>query len=252
MSLSTFLHNTYRYSRTILFARRTLRLTNRKPVISITFDDFPQSALQVGGEILEKYGVNGTFYAALGLMNTMGPVGQMFSKDDLREVASRGHELGCHTFDHYDTLKTDPQAFEDSILRNRDALNKLLPGASFPTISYPLSIPRPQTKRRMGKYFSGCRGGFQRVNSGALDLNFLKSFFLEQCRGDLGKVKDVVDLNTRVGGWLIFSTHDISKNPSRFGCTPEFFEGAVRYAVDSGATILPVGVVIEKLRTGDL
>jgi peptidoglycan/xylan/chitin deacetylase (PgdA/CDA1 family) len=251
MSVSTFLQNSYRRFRTTLLGRRSLRLTNQTPIISFTFDDFPRTALHTGGEILQKYGVAGTYYTALGLMDTDGPVGRLFAETDLREVVSRGHELGCHTFDHYDTLNTHPKTFEDSILRNRDALSRLLPGASFPTLSYPLSIPLPQTKRRMGKHFLGCRGGFQEINRETADLNFLKSFFLEQCGGDFDLVKHVVDQNRQAGGWLIFSTHDIADKPSRFGCTTQFFADVVRYSVDSGAVILPVGAAIEKLRRGN-
>jgi peptidoglycan/xylan/chitin deacetylase (PgdA/CDA1 family) len=247
-----FLQNSFRYLRTVLLGRRSVRMVNRCPLISFTFDDFPSSALQVGGSILEKFGAKGTYYAALGLMNTRGPVGQIFSEDELRQVVSRGHELGCHTFDHCDSLKTHPNRFENSILRNREALQRLIPEASFPTLSYPLAIPRPETKRRMGKYFLGCRGAFQNINKGTADLNFLKSFFLEQCRGDLALVKSAIDRNSRAGGWLIFSTHDIAEHPTRFGCTSKFFEDVVRYAVDSGAAILPVGAAIEKIKGGEL
>src|SRR5881394_4086832 len=119
MSLLTFLRNSYLYPRTILFGRRSIRLVNQSPLISFTFDDFPRTALHAGGDILEKYGLAGTYYAAFGLMNTEAPVGRIFSEDDLRGVLDRGHELGCHTFDHYDSLKTHPKTFEDSILRNR-------------------------------------------------------------------------------------------------------------------------------------
>ena len=36
------------------------------------------------------------------------------------------------------------------------------------------------------------------------------------------------------------STHDVRLQPSRFGCTPGFFEDVVWWAVDSGARVLPV------------
>jgi hypothetical protein len=244
----SWLRGHLRYCGTLLFGRRSIRLANRGPVISFTFDDFPCSALHTGGRILEKHGVAGTYYAALGLMNTDGPVGRIFSEGELHEVLARGHELGCHTFDHCNAWNTHPRAFEDSILKNREALNRLLPGASFLTLSYPLDIPRPRTKQKMEKYFLGCRGCSQKVNAGAADLNFLRAFFLEQSRGDASTVKAIIDDNARSGGWLIFATHDIAEKPSRFGCTPEFFTEVVRYAVGSGATILPVGAAVKKIR----
>jgi peptidoglycan/xylan/chitin deacetylase (PgdA/CDA1 family) len=236
-----------RYCRTLLFGRRCIRMTNRTPVISFSFDDFPSSALHTGGGILEEHGVAGTYYTALGLMNTDAPVGRIFSERELHEVVARGHELGCHTFDHYDAWNTHPSKFEDSIRKNREALSRLLPGASFLTHSYPLSIPRPRTKQNMEKYFLGCRGCSQKVNSRAIDLNFLRAFFLEQSRGNATAVKAIIDDNSRSAGWLIFATHDVAENPSQFGCTPGFFRDIVRHAVASGAAILPVAAAVKRI-----
>jgi peptidoglycan/xylan/chitin deacetylase (PgdA/CDA1 family) len=248
MSVLTFsskLHGRLRYCRTLSFGRRCIRLANRTPLISFTFDDFPRSALYSGGAILQEYGLAATYYTALGLMNKMGPVGQMFSQDDLHEVLARGHELGCHTFDHYHAWDTDPGTFESSVLRNRQALGRLLPGASFSTLSYPFSIPQPRTKQKVENYFLCCRGGgYRPLNFRTADLNFLNAFFLEKRRSD-DIVKTLIDQNSKCGGWLIFATHDVAVNPSRFGCTPGFFRDVVRYAAASGATILPVAAALK-------
>ena len=250
MSISTFaskLRGRIRYCRTLYFGRRSIRLANQTPLISFTFDDFPRSALHSGGGILQEFGLAATYYASLGLMNTDGPVGRIFSEEDLGEVVARGHELGCHTFDHCHAWKTHPRAFEDSILRNQEVLSRLLPGANFSTLSYPRDIPRPQNKRLAGKYFLCSRGCSQTLNSGVTDLNLLKTFFLERRRND-ASVKALIDRNCRTGGWLIFATHDVAKNPSRFGCKPAFFKEIVHYAAASGATILPVAAALETAR----
>ena len=247
MAPLNFIENCFRYARTSFFGRRSVRLRNRSPLISFTFDDFPRSALYVGGEILKKYGATGTYYTALGLMNTDGPVGPIFSADDLSETLRRGHELGCHTFDHYDTWTTHPETYERSIIRNREELNRLLPGANFSTFSYPLSIPRPETKRRIQKHFQCGRSCFQTFNSGRADLNLVRAFFLEQCKGDVDQAKAVIDKNAQSCGWLVFATHDVSETPTRFGCTPAFFEEVVRHAVESRAKILPVAKALEEI-----
>jgi peptidoglycan/xylan/chitin deacetylase (PgdA/CDA1 family) len=180
-------------------------------------------------------------------MNTDAPVGRIFSEQDLHDVVARGHELGCHTFDHYDSWNTNPQTFANSTVKNRQALSRLLPEASFSTLSYPLANPRPRTKRNIEKYFPGCRGCGQKFNSGTTDLNFLRAYFLEYCRGDVRPAKELIDRNCQAGGWLIFATHDIAENPTRFGCTPGFFKEVIRHAVASGATILPVGAAVKRI-----
>jgi peptidoglycan/xylan/chitin deacetylase (PgdA/CDA1 family) len=215
-------------------------MRNATPLISFTFDDFPRSALDVGGRILRDHGVAGTYYVSLGLLDRDEPVGRICSSASLAEVLAQGHELGCHTFGHCDAWETRPAAFEASILENRDALGRLLPAARFETMSYPIGSPRPDTKRRTGRHFAGCRGGGQRFNVGTMDLNQLRAFFLEQSRDRPSAIWDIIERNRTEGGWLIFATHDVTAQPSRFGCTPEFFAEVVQRSVRSGARILPV------------
>lgn len=222
-------------------------ISAERPLISFTFDDFPRSALAVGGAILNHFGLAGTYYVCLGLLGREAPAGRIVDAIELRSVVEHGHELGCHTFSHCDSWQADTAAFEKSVLENRAALGKLLPGAAFRTFSYPISPPRPLTKAKMGSYFLCCRGGGQTFNSGMMDLNHLRAYFLEKTCGRISSVKDVIDRNRRARGWLIFATHDVCEHPTRLGCTPAFFEYVVKYAVSSGALILPVATALDKV-----
>jgi peptidoglycan/xylan/chitin deacetylase (PgdA/CDA1 family) len=222
------------------FGRHPVSIACPTPTISFTFDDFPRSALTVGGAILRESGLIGTYYASLGLMGTMTPTGQIFEIQDLEQLIAEGHELGCHTYSHADAWETRPADFERSIVENQRALKKLAPGAAFPTLSYPISCPRPQTKCCTEKYFPCSRGAGQGFNVGMTDANYLNAFFLEQSRDDFDAIKRVIDGTVNARGWLIFATHDVSDSPTRFGCAPALFESVVHYAVKSGATILPV------------
>jgi peptidoglycan/xylan/chitin deacetylase (PgdA/CDA1 family) len=229
------------------FARQCKEIRPSKAMISFCFDDFPHSALAVGGDILRRHGVAGTYYVSLGLMWTDQPTGRMFSREDLAKLIREGHELGCHTFSHCDAWQTKPANFEAAIVENQRALENWFPpaelktlGAEFKTLSYPINSPRPQNKRIAARHFACCRGGGQGINVGNTDLNNLNALFLEQSRDDVEAVMQMIGKNERERGWLIFATHDISQNPTRFGCTPSFFETVVRAAVQSDATILPV------------
>lgn len=230
--------------------RRPFKIDTRVPFISFTFDDFPRSALHTGGAILKQYGVRGTYYASLGLMGKQAPTGEMFLPDDLKKVLEEGHELGCHTFGHCDSAETKTGVFEASIKENQSALDKLAPGISFKTFSYPISPPRMRTKRRISKYFVCCRGGGQNFNVGTADLNYLGAYFLEKTRDSPEVVENLIDRNRQARGWLILATHDVCGHPTPYGCTPEFFEAIVRGAVRSGARILPVIQAWEALRSG--
>jgi peptidoglycan/xylan/chitin deacetylase (PgdA/CDA1 family) len=230
------------------FFRRPFAINTEVPFISFTFDDFPRSALLTGGAILKRFRLAGTYYASFGLMGKQAPTGTIFLPEDLQVLLEQGHELGCHTYDHYDSSETETSVFEDSIIKNQRALRELYPEASFRTFSYPISPPRARTKPRVAQHFACCRGGGQTFNVGTTDLNYLSSYFLEKDRGNPEVVKNLIDENRRARGWLILATHDISKDPTPFGCTPEFFENIVQYAVSSGAHILPVAKALEVLR----
>lgn len=243
-----------RYARTTnrLFFRRPFAISTQVPFISFTFDDFPRSALHTGGAILRSFGLAGTYYASFGLMGKQAPAGAMFVPEDLNALFAQGHELGCHTFGHYDSWKTETGIFEDSIIENKRALSELCPEASFKTFSYPIQPPRIRTKRKVARHFACCRGGGQTFNAGTADLNYLFSYFLEKSRGYPAEVKNLIERNRQDRGWLIFSTHDISKDPTPFGCTPDYFEDIVQCAVASGARILPVVQAWEALRASSV
>lgn len=230
------------------FACRPCRIRLQSPIISFTFDDFPRSALLTGGAILQKHGAVGTYYTSLGLMGKMTRTGQIFTREDLDELTRNQHEIACHTFDHFDSWETEPADFEASIRRNQQRAVELVPNARFKSLSYPLSWPRPQTKRRIGRHYKCARGGGQTFNSGTADLNYLKAFFIEQSRENFEAISGIIDANARARGWLIFATHDVCDSPTRYGCTPGLFERVVKYSVESGAVILPVHAAFLRIR----
>jgi len=233
------------------FFARPVTVGRQKPIVSFTFDDFPRSALLTGGAILERFGLRGTYYASFGLMGQTAPTGEIFLPEDVSALVARGHELGCHTFAHCHSWDTKTKEFERSILENQAALETLLTGASFRTFSYPKSPPWPQTKRMVGRHFACARGGGQSFNIGQTDLNYLRAYFLEKTPHDRDAIKNLIEQNRAVCGWLIFATHDVCNAPTPFGCTPGFFEDIVECSVRSGARIIPVAEALDLLRASN-
>lgn len=241
-----------KYRRTVsdFFYRRMAAVKLTTPIISFSFDDAPQTAFNYGGDILKAHGARGTYFVSLGMLESTSPSGTIASQDDLRRAVEEGHELGCHTFDHKDPWKTKTEVFEQSVLKNRQALARILPNTVFSTFAYPLCGPNPATKSKIGKLFNCCRGGGQTFNVGMADFNLLKAFFLDIRNGDtIDTVRRLIDQNSESRGWLIFATHDVDDNPSLYGCTKEFFEEVVAYAATSGARLLPVGKACQEIQS---
>ena len=242
------IQNRYRCSLSNALGRRMVELRPEFPIISFTFDDFPQSALRVGGAILERYEVRGTYYVSLSLMDHEIPAGRAFSKEDLRQAVADGHELGCHTFSHCHAWETDPAAFEESIIQNKQALKALIPDVEFKSLSYPIAWPRPQTKRLASKHFECCRSSGATFNLGWTDANNLQANFIEKHRDHPETLMRLIEENNRTRGWLIFATHDIGDHPTPFGCTGALFEALVEAVSNSGARVLPVGAAWDAAR----
>jgi len=218
------------------------------PIISFTFDDAPKSAFDAGREILKDYGARATYFISLGLLGAETEVGKIGSADDLTCAFEDGNELGCHTFNHLDAWYTPCNAFIESVARNQEALQRILPGARFTTFAYPKSGAKLSIKPVLAKIFACCRGGGQTANVHSADLNLLNACFLDRRTG-VGPefIRTVVDYNTRQCGWLILATHDVAADPSPFGCTPKFLKETVQYASRSGAMLLPMGKACARL-----
>lgn len=228
---------------------RTVELKTTQPIISFSFDDAPRTAFANGGNILRTYGARATYFVSLGLLGLRTEVGTIALAEDLLLAAGEGNEIGCHTFDHLYTWQTTQERFVESVVRNKQALRKILPGTHFRTFAYPIGVPKPSVKLQLEKHFVCCRGGGQTSNIGSTDLNLLKAYFLDKRNNkDINLIKKIIDYNTSYIGWLIFATHDVTDDPSPYGCTPKFFSDVVDYAARSGSLLLPVVDAVERLQ----
>ena len=224
--------------------RRDFRLPEAVPTVSFTFDDFPQSALHVGGTILKSYGACGTFYAAMGLMGQVNALGQQFCAADLQNLLQDGHELGSHTFGHLSCRSASLHGFEADVLKGKQAVEQLTGGDRSHAFSYPFGHVTLRAKKRIGGWFSSCRGIVPGINESPVDFNLLRANSLYSGCLDLESVGRLLEETQRRKGWLIFYTHDISDTPSAFGCKPGQFETVVKIAVKTGVRLLPVGQAI--------
>ncbi|WP_181064491.1 polysaccharide deacetylase family protein [Pseudoclavibacter sp. AY1F1] len=67
------------------------------PVVTLAFDDGTIDQL-LGAEILDRHGLDGTFYVQSGAVDTEG----YLSASDLLRLKNAGHEIGSHTTSHVD------------------------------------------------------------------------------------------------------------------------------------------------------
>lgn len=228
-------------------AKRIARRSPTRPIVTFTFDDFPRSAFCQGGAILQQYGARGTYYVSLGLMDSQRGDVEFCRLEDLRRLLEDGHELGCHTYGHLKCSETKCRSYERDIVKNADEAARLFDGYRFRHFAYPFGDVTGRHKRMLARHFQTLRTIEGGENVGPCDLNRLRANRLYSGSVAVEKALQMIDDNARQAGWLIFYTHDVCQSPSRFGCTPEYFEEVVAAASRSGSDLLTIGAASERL-----
>jgi peptidoglycan/xylan/chitin deacetylase (PgdA/CDA1 family) len=224
--------------------QRRIDARSRHGMVSFSFDDFPRSALTVGGEILAAHGVWGTYYVAGGLAGRVEEIGEMFSWADLDACVRAGHEVGAHSFSHMNLTGQSRAALEADLQKNR----ALLDGYGVRNFSFPFGHADLAACSLLAGHFDCCRGSNPGINLADSDLNYLKAVPIYDA--PIERFLDLIAEARRERGWLIFYTHDIGDSPSRFGCRIEGFEQIVAAAQASGAMVAPVRDCLAELQGG--
>ena len=214
-----------RLSRHVALSRR--RLANVRPMVSLTFDDIAASAADRGADIVEEFGGRSTFYISTSLIGKRTELYEIAGAEALADLSRRNHELGLHFHDHVRADQLDDQDLQHQIQSNRDALRTVCPGAAGANFAYPFGYATFGAKRSLRRTTSSCRSITPGVQSGWFDPHHLRCVELTEARLEMKRFIALLDETSRVNGWLIFLTHDITDRPTEFGCRPAFFRRAL-------------------------
>jgi peptidoglycan/xylan/chitin deacetylase (PgdA/CDA1 family) len=206
------------------------RLRNETPMVSFTFDDVPKSAATVGAAILEAHDARGTFYVIGSQVGTSSSLWDMVDGDDVVALHRRGHEIACHTFSHKRACDLDAGTLNAEIERNQQYLRSLDASIRIENFAYPFGYGSFVRKRQLKTVFKSCRSIVPGVNSGTVDLQFLRAMPLIDRRIDLDGIERAFDEAQTCNGWLIFYTHDVAEEPSPYGCSPALLNEALEAA----------------------
>lgn len=223
------------------------QLVTDRPLVSFTFDDVPDSALHNGAAILERHGVRGTFYIAGGLAGQVEPERTLISADGSRELAARGHEVGCHTFAHRRIRDMSSAELAQDLDRNAAFLKEAGIARAPANFAFPYNAAWPPARREFRRRYRTCRGGGEAINRGRVDPLMLKAIEIRQPEEQALTLTRHIDEVRREPGWLVFVTHDVAERPTPFGCLPATLDRLVGHAVDSGCEVLTVDAALDRL-----
>lgn len=229
-----------------LMAKRNIPVKLERPIISISFDDFPQSVMENALPQLDEYDWKATFYVAAGLEGKTNHLGRHFDAEDIQTLVKDGHEIGCHTYNHVNILEVSNEAIQKEIEDNAHALGKIgvPPLKSF---AYPYGEANAAQKRHLETGFTAMRGIVPGIHYDTVDLNQINAMKIYS-GPDIDKVVRAIESLKERPGWLTLFTHDVRDNPSKFGCTPEDFSRVLKAIKQSGAEVVPIHQTIDLLR----
>ncbi|TDK31761.1 hypothetical protein E2F50_19015 [Rhizobium deserti] len=234
-----------RMSRILPF--RPYRLELDRPVVSFTFDDFPCSAAEAAGPILEDAGMRGTYYYAGWLAGRFENGQKIAGPDLVSNLFLNGHEIGAHTHKHIDVHKTPGQALLADLAQNKAEIAQLTDGRDPTSFAYPFGKLDLRSKFIIRNQFAGLRGIQTGLNTGIVDLAHLKAQELYDCSSTLASMGRVLDQAEIKKAWVIFYTHDVKPDPSNIGCSPGYFKQIVELVRRRGLEVATVSEVLARI-----
>jgi peptidoglycan/xylan/chitin deacetylase (PgdA/CDA1 family) len=228
---------------------KVLALGNAPPMVTFTFDDVPASACETGASILERYGARGTFYVAGSGCGTAGPGGPLrASIDQLKAIWANGHEIGCHTYSHPTVRRISLDELGLELDRNQSVLKKISSDLVVRNFAYPYGDLSVRAKRYLETRFDSCRSGHAGINNELVDLGALDAWPLENANLDRARIAELTAATVQTRGWLIFYSHDVAEQPSRYGVSPGLLEWAVSTAKQAGCTLTTIAGGLRLIR----
>ncbi|MFZ4541290.1 MAG: polysaccharide deacetylase family protein [Rickettsiales bacterium] len=223
-------------------APRTAPLHLDGPLATFTFDDFPASAYDVGGKLVESFGAKATYFVSSQFHNQTVNGLTYYTTDHLRQVHAMGHEIGCHGASHVQLGEHGPAFARGSIQRNKAFMKELF-GDHFEMTSfaYPYGDTSMRVKRAAAKEYPLLRGVNHGSNFGTVDLSQIRVVSLEARHWNEDHMKRVIDDAVRYNHWLVYLTHDVSADPTPYGST----EPMVRIPLE---LLQAAGIPIKTLR----
>lgn len=218
------------------------------PYVSFSFDDFPHSAASEGAEVLARHSIKATYFVSGARMGRNVEGLDHFTEKDLSELTAAGHEIGCHTFSHVRLPATPSSAIDDEIARNRAFILEYAGGRPPTSFAYPFGAVSFRTKQLVARHFPICRGIDRGINRGIVDFGQLKAVLLTEKQSPV-QIEGLLDRAQAANGWVIFFTHDVSREPNEHGCSPNRLAAVADEATARGMTVLPICRAAEEIQT---
>jgi peptidoglycan/xylan/chitin deacetylase (PgdA/CDA1 family) len=215
-----------------------------QPMLSISFDDFPADVIDNAVPILEAEHIKATFYVnGLNLGKDLG-LGLNANLVDIIRLQENGHELANHGYAHVNYTRMSAAEMRHDLARNKQffADNNLEISKSF---AYPYGSANLLSKKILTHQATSCRGIVPGVNARHIDLNLLKANALYDSTS--AEIRQLLAQYAQQPCWIILYTHDVSAQPSPYGCSTTIFAQTIKLCKELGYNIVTVEQAVSLL-----
>ena len=229
-----------------------LNVRPAKPILSLTFDDCPASAVNVGTRIIDQYRAKACYYIASEMLDTNTVMGRILSRQDVKSLSHSGHEIAAHTHSHIDCARHTEAVVLADIDRNLSELNDITQGDDISSFAFPFGETTFSLKQRLADRFTSLRGVLPGSNRGLVDRTQLRAFEIDGSGRSLDRLFTALKASLTAPAWIIMFTHDVSETPSGFGITPKQLTSLLDFASANGVVIETPKNVMQSLNTGSI
>ena len=117
-----------------------------KPVM-ITFDDTDEEQYTIGATEMNKYGFKGVYF----IMTISIGRPRYMTKEQIKDLADKGHEIACHTWDHNNVKKYTGEDWDKQLTKPKTTLEGIT-GKPVTYFAYPFGLWNqaaiPELKKR--------------------------------------------------------------------------------------------------------
>ncbi len=105
-----------------------------KPVM-LTFDDTDEEQYTLGATEMEKHGFKGVYFIMTISINRP----RYMSKEQIKDLANKGHEVACHTWDHHMVTKYTGNDWDIQLVKPRKTIEDIT-GKPVKYFAYPFGL----------------------------------------------------------------------------------------------------------------
>lgn len=174
--------------------------------VTVTFDDAYASQYRAADE-LEDRGMRGVFFVPVNQLNGTFEGIPTMTQQQVRNLVTRGHEIGGHTYNHTNLSTLSPRQVRRSLQQNKAALNRL--GITAISFAYPYGAGASYASIVGEEYRFGRLNRWKTNTVPLQNRSRLTSISLSE---DTYEYLELYLQRMKPGDWLIIMLHGIDAN----------------------------------------